>query len=181
MTLQILSLEFRQRCENIALTKRHQLGLYGYSPLSARRLAAYLSVNICFPYEIAGLDTIFVDHLVKSSTWSAITLLIEPRLIVANPSHTPARFESNIMHELAHLLLNHKPEALGLINSNYAARQYAARQEKEAEYLGGCLQIPSVGLDYAQQLNWNKEKIANYYGASKQMVQYRMNMTGHKC
>jgi hypothetical protein len=126
MTFQILSFEFRQRCENIALTQRHELGLYGYSPLPARTLAAQLSVDIYFPHEIAGLDTAFADQLANSLAWSAITIPLNPPLIVASPTHSAARFESDVMHELAHLLLSHKPEQLGSLNDQYASR-YVSR------------------------------------------------------
>ncbi|MCC5658556.1 ImmA/IrrE family metallo-endopeptidase [Nostoc sp. XA010] len=29
--------------------------------------------------------------------------------MVYNPRHAPTRYKSNLMHEIAHLLLNHKP------------------------------------------------------------------------
>lgn len=180
MTFELLSRDFRDHCEDIAVFNRHELGLYGYSPLRARTLAQHFGVDVCFPRQIEGLDEMIATKLITSLSWSGITILTTPPLVVIHPDHAPTRFESDVMHELAHLLLGHKPEQLGFINAKYVSRTYSKRQEKEAEYLGGCLQIPSVGIDFVRRNRLNKVQIAQYFGASEQMVQYRLNVNSGK-
>jgi Zn-dependent peptidase ImmA (M78 family) len=178
MMFHALSNDFRQQSEDIAISHRHKLGLQGYSPLPARTLATHLGVDIQFPYDLEGVGETVVTKLTSSLAWSGITILTEPPVVIVHPNHAATRFESDVMHELAHLLLGHKPEQLGWVTSKYASRSYSKRQEKEAEYLGGCLQITSVGLDFARRNRWNKAQIAQHFGASEQMVQYRWNMSG---
>jgi hypothetical protein len=59
-------------------------------------------------------------------------------------------------------------------------REYRATDEEAATYLGGCLQIPARGLDWAFQHEMNAREIAEHFGASLQMVLYRCNMTGYR-
>lgn len=178
MSISSFDIEFRKECENIAITMRHTLGLHGYLPLSGINLANSLNVTINTPAQLSNLSEATVQQIVQSLKWSAITVLIEPPLIIVHPLHAPTRFESDVMHELSHLLLNHKPEKLGLLSARFVTREYTKRQEREAEYLGGCLQIPAIGLDHARQKGWNKAQTARYFVASEQMVQFRLNMTG---
>src|SRR5215470_5797019 len=58
-------------------------------------------------------------------------------------------------------------------------REYRATDEEAAKYLGGCLQVPARGLDWAFQRCMTIQEIAEHFGASLQMVRYRCNMTGH--
>lgn len=178
MIINRFDVEFRRECENIAIAMRHNLGLRGYSPLSGFNLANSLSVTINTPAQLSNLSEATIQQIIKSIKWSAITILIEPPLIVVHPFHAPTRFESDVMHELAHLLLKHKAEKMGLLSNKYITRDYSKKQEREAEYLGGCLQIPALGLDYARQQGWNKSQTAKFFVASEQMVQFRLNMTG---
>ena len=101
-------------------------------------------------------------------------------LILYNPTHAHTRHESDIMHELSHLLFGHQPIRLRQIAEGLAVREYRVNDEKEAAYLGGCLQITAKGLDWAFQRGMAHNEIAEHFGASLQMVRYRCNMTGRK-
>lgn len=78
------------------------------------------------------------------------------------------------MHELAHVLLEHpmvgfSPETgLPLRNQQH---------EDEATYLGGCLQIPRLGLKWAVAHGYASKQIAEHFGASESMVRFRSNVT----
>ena len=66
-----------------------------------------------------------------------------PCRISASPSQTSeSRIQSDIMHELAHVLLGHKMEEINP-SLGFPLRKYDQSQEDEAEWLGGCLQLPS--------------------------------------
>jgi hypothetical protein len=78
------------------------------------------------------------------------------------------------MHEMAHLLLNHPP-----LEWNAQLGQFEARrklEETEAAYLGGCLQVPHIGLIWAVQIGLTVSQTALHFNASEPMVKYRANV-----
>jgi hypothetical protein len=48
----------------------------------------------------------------------------------------------------------------------------------EAAYLGGCLQLPRLGLKWAVQHSYTCQQVAQHFGTSQKMVSFRSNMTG---
>lgn len=172
---------FKQWCENEAVNWRHQLSLYAYDPLEATQLAAVLNVSLLPPTEIPDFDASLLMRLSgrNDSGWSAATLVLPGYrpLIIYNPYHYPSRHEANIMHELAHLILKHKPITLST-GFPILRLEYHQEDEEEAKYLGGCLQITQAGLDWAIGRGLSREEMAHHFGASPKMVQYRLNMTG---
>ncbi len=103
-----LATEFRQKCEGIATEQRSLLNLRAFEPLPADILAAQLNAKILTSEQIPSLDPSVVKILLDSDQWSAGIINQSPLWIVNNPRHTPARRESNLMHEFGHLLLRHK-------------------------------------------------------------------------
>ncbi len=59
-----------------------------------------------------------------------------------------------------------------------ALRSYNSEHEEEAKCLGSTLQLAKPGLLWASKRNMTNEEIANYFTASIDMVNYRMNTTG---
>ncbi len=177
-----LDRNMRNWCENEGVRWRKELKMYAYDPLPAQRLAQYLKIQVISPVEIPGIDEPLLQCLLaEDAGWSALTLPIgEGRhLIIYNPTHAATRYESNVMHELAHLLLGHQPIRFHQLSGGFFVREYHITDEKVAAYLGGCLQIPARGLDWAFQRSMTLQEIAEHFGASLQMVRYRCNMTGH--
>lgn len=171
-----LTPRFKRCCEAIATERRQRLGLKAYEPLSADRLAADLDASIldleAFPH-LAGQ---FRNLLGSSNNWSATIVREDPIQIINNPNHTGARRESNLMHELAHVLLNHPMAKFNTAGEPLRGEQY----ENEATYLGGCLQIPRRGLLWTIQKGMTLYHISQYFGASEKMVSFRCNATGMK-
>jgi hypothetical protein len=172
---------FRRWCENEAVKWRRKLNLYAYAPLPATKLAALLAVSLIGPNEIPDFDTNQIMSLLKmdSSGWSAVTITVpgQKPLIIYNPLHAPTRHEANIMHELAHLILDHKPIVIQA-KLPFLRQSYRSDDEEEAKYLGGCLQVTRIGLDWAIGRNMSRQQISDHFGASPEMVQYRLNLTG---
>ncbi|YAF97125.1 MAG: ImmA/IrrE family metallo-endopeptidase [Nodularia sp. CChRGM 3473] len=176
MTLtETLPTEFRQKCEGIATEQRSLLKLRAFEPLPADMLAAQLDAKILTPEQIPNLDPSVVEVLLDSDQWSAGIINQSPLWIVNNPRHTPARRESNLMHEFGHLLLRHK---IVRFDSNTGLPMRRHSDEDEATYLGGCLQIPRRGLLWAVQRQMTQAKIALHFNVSEEMVQFRSNVTG---
>ena len=83
--------------------------------------------------------------------------------------------ESNLMHEIAHVLFNHKPVGFDSVTGLPKRKQ---NNEYEATYLGRCPQIPKSGLLWATQRKMLlPHQIAAHFGASEAMVKFRTNVT----
>lgn len=156
---------------------RYRFGLRVNDPLPAEQLLQTLEGEALPPDKIPHIRAETAAWLMAQDDWSAGILRLAPLLIIYNPQHSAARHQSNMMHELAHVLLAHTmvgfSPATGLPLRN-------PRHEDEATYLGGCLQIPRLGLEWAVKSGYDRARIALHFGASEDMVRFRGNMTGLK-
>jgi Zn-dependent peptidase ImmA (M78 family) len=173
---------FKTRCETQAAHLREQLNLAGHEPLPAEKLADNLGIEIFCPQDIPDLSPKMVAHLLSKAArnWSAVTFIAEAQpYIIENTTHSPARRQSDLMHETSHIVLKHKPIRIVSVSwFPFPLREYRKVDEAEAEWLGGCLQVPRIGLEWAIKCQMEQDQIAEYYGASIQMVNYRRNVTG---
>lgn len=170
-----LATEFKRWCEAIATEQRHLLDLRAFDRLSAYQLATHLGATILTPDQLPSLDQQHLEVLLASDTWSAAVICQSPLQIVHNPRHAVACRESNLMHELGHVLLKHP--MIGF-DSRTGLPLRRSQDEKEATYLGGCLQIPYRGLLWAVQREMTLPQITENFGASEEMVLFRSNAVG---
>lgn len=175
---------FKSEAEGISIEYRKLLGLKDYEPLPALKLAAHLEIEVISPMDIPGMSANCLSTLISDSGsdhWSAVTIGREkPSLIIYNNSHSPARTESDIMHEISHVLLAHE---MGQIDTSLGVplRKYDLIQEAEAEWLGGCLQLPKPALlKHFVYNNLTVDQIAEMFTASRAMVNYRIGVSGVK-
>lgn len=173
---------FKQQCESHSIHYREKLNLLPHWRLSAEALADYLECDVLSIVDIPGITQKDVDQLtqVDPRSFSAATVKVDDyTLIVFNPSHTSKRHESNVMHEIAHIVCGHKPIRIGYVPwFPFPLREFRQEDEDEAKWLGGCLQIPRVGLEWALGAKMTPLEISEHFGASPEMVSYRRNMTG---
>lgn len=172
---QSLTTENRQRLEAIASKQRSVLGFKAYEPLPAEVLAQYFQATIFTVQTVPNMESEQLELLCDSNNWSAVIISKKPLHIVHNSRHTPARKQSNLMHEFAHIILNHKMVGY---DAKTGLPQRRQQDEDEAVYLGGCLQIPRRGLLWAKQKQMNISQIAIHFNASKKMVRFRSNVNG---
>jgi Zn-dependent peptidase ImmA (M78 family) len=171
---------FKTQCENMATQVRRELGLKSYEPLSTDRLATYLDVRLISPAHVIGLSPSALRILQGSGAdeWSAVTLTeAEREIVIYNPTHSIARQASDVMHELAHLMLGHKPSTFMLAPGNgWAIRSYDSDQEDEAGWLSGCLLLPRPAL-----LSFEGRpdtEVCAEYGVSLALLRFRRNASG---
>lgn len=173
---------FKTWAEQQAAEQRQALGLSTMAPLPAEQLAAYHSIDIRSPVEIPGMSSEHVEWLLRngSSDWSALTLqTCLGKLILLNTSHSVPRQQSNLMHEIAHILCSHQPTTrIPVSGSSYVLRGYDAVLEEEAGWLGACLQLPRSALSWAMQRRMTAMQISEHFLASIELVRYRHNVTG---
>ena len=173
---------FKKWCEDQAAKWRQELGLPLTGRLPADLLAKRLNIKLLYPRNIPGVSAEDLNQLTYTDpcSWSAVTVAVERcRFTILNSNHSSARRESNLMHELAHIICEHQSKRVVIVPGvPFPLREYRKEDEKEAEWLGGCLQIPRVGLVWALGQNMTQNQIATYYGASSDMVRFRRNVTG---
>jgi hypothetical protein len=175
---------FKTWADNKALEIRTQLGLKDCDPVCAFDLCRLLDIPVCTPFDIQGLPSEYLKALLNegSEYWSAATIPVgKSFIIIHNPTHTPARQQSNLMHELAHILCEHKlSESKEIMGLPECLRDFNEDKENEADWLGGCLQLPRPALWYCLRRGMSMEDIAKQYNCSVEMAQYRINITGVK-
>lgn len=173
---------FKSWCEETALKVRKHQGLALTAPLSPFVLARELRVEVIEPTALKELPEDVRGRLLghHSDCWSAITIPGKRRpLIVYNPSHSAARQNSDLMHELAHIFLGHKPTMLFVDPSaDLALRTHDKAQEEEANWLAGCLLLPREVLLHINATGLGDEAACRQYGVSTKMLVYRTNVSG---
>ncbi len=167
---------FTNRAEQIAEDFRKQLSIHPCGHLCAFRLAEHLSVCVCEATDY-GLDGTWLE---QRTGWSGLYLLNKhgEKIIIHNANHPVGRQQSTIMHELAHIVCKHPLPTEVILPELPFLRQYHPQHEQEAEYLGATLQLTRKGLVWAMRRRMAIAQIADYYKASPEMVDYRLNVSG---
>jgi Zn-dependent peptidase ImmA (M78 family) len=172
---------FKSWCDQTAEAIRRQRGMQAWEPLSARSLAEDLKAVVITPRDLPMLSPEICLRLLRNHNdiWSAITISSDPPLIVYNPEHSPGRQNSDLMHELAHLLLEHVPGTVYIDpKSKLVLRHHDRDQEDQANWLAGCLLLPRAALVKIKQAQWPNEEVCKHYLVSSKMLIYRMNTSG---
>lgn len=171
---------FKKRANQISKKARLKLGLQVKDYLDPNVLAEAMKAQIIDPANLnipsESLD-ILLNH--REDEWSALGAHINGNpAIFINSSHPKTRIEASIMHELAHFILKHEP--MGAVNYfGLPLTRFDKAQEEEAEFLGGCLQIPEECLFplFAFE-KYNLQKLAEHFHCSKQVARMRYNQEG---
>jgi hypothetical protein len=173
---------FKTWSEQLSLSIRRELNLAPHAPLSPLCLAEHLDVRVWTPHDVPGLPRHVLDQLIYHDPdgWSAVTCSSgKDTLIIHNPQHSPARQNSDIAHELAHIILEHEPCKLVVSHdASIVMRNFDAKQEEEANWLGWSLLLPRTALAYATKTRLSTEEIARQWKVSTQLVNFRTKMTG---
>ncbi len=173
---------FKSWAERTSTSFRADLGLDASAPLGPAQLARHLDIDLATPSDIQGLPAEALDQLLRRdpSGWSAVSVFRGERgLVIYNPIHSLGRQASDIMHELAHFILDHAPGSVILSpDGALAMRSYDAKQEEEANWLAWCLLLPRDALLRCARLRLRPEEIAREYGVTVTLVNFRRRITG---
>lgn len=173
---------FKTWCENASRGYRRELRLEPVAPLDPRALAAHLGISVWTPADIPGLSAKDVQHLivVARETWSAATLRDgSESLIIVNSGHARTRQNNSIAHEIAHIVLGHKPAQMFLRDDGQMMMsEYNQDHEDEADWFAGAILLPRDALFHASAQGMSPQAAAAYFGVSVQLYQMRRNRTG---
>ena len=169
---------FKSEAAALGREIRDEMGLDTMDPLDPHQLALHLDIPIlplsAFAGTLAG-----ARHFLSTEreALSALTVFDgHRRTIVHNDSHSKARQNSNLMHELSHGLLLHEPAPA--LDSLTGCRNWNDLNEEEADWLAGELLITSdmaLAVARGQISAWDARKS---YGVSERMLRWRVNITG---
>jgi hypothetical protein len=173
---------FKTWAERTAASLRRELALAADAPIPPSRLAQFLEVELWTPRDVPGLSKAALDQLLVHDPWgwSAVSCAVRGQdVVIYNPRHSDGRQSSDIAHELAHIILGHTPGTIVLSQDGaIVMRSYDPQQEEEANWLGWTILLPRDALAEAVRARLSNSIIAQRYGVSEQLVEYRIRMTG---
>jgi Zn-dependent peptidase ImmA (M78 family) len=172
---------FKAEAERISAAARQLLGLTPSDPINPWAYAAARNV-IVLDMASLNLEQRHRDQLLvkDNESWSGLTLKLENRFfVVVNPSHQLSRQRNTLMHEIAHIHLEHTPARVDFSESGMMLlSDYPADQEDEADWLAAAVLIPRDALHNLRRAGQGSDEIAAYFGVSKQLTDWRIRMTG---
>ncbi len=172
---------FKTWCENVSAQYRRNLNLRPHDPLDPHALAEHVGVRLWRPDEVPGVEPHHLRILLHDDpdSWSAITICVGTRsVIIVNSSHSPARQASDVMHELAHVILAHEPARMDVTEDGIMVLStFDSLQENEAAWLSGCLLLPRTALVAIARNQLDSVAAAARYGVSAEMLRYRRSVT----
>lgn len=173
---------FKSQCERRAAEVRKQLGIAQAGPLSAELLATSLGVTVWSTQDIEGLPLEQLSILDDESddSWAALTMRMETNhLVVYKPVCSEGRRNNVIMHELAHVILGHElAQACILDDGSLVPGNFSQEQEDEADWLAGTLLLPRPALLSIRQRRLTDDQACGEYMVSREMLTWRIRMTG---
>ena len=173
---------FKAWAERAAASLRKDMGLPLWGTLDCRRLANHLGVMLFSPRQIVGLPLEILKQLSKIDPWgwSASTLEVQgSTFVIYNTRKSLGRQASDIVHELAHLILGHHPAIVVFSeDGQLAIRSFDEKQEDEANWLAWTLLLPRDALIAARRSGMLAAQIATEYGVTETLVNFRLRMTG---
>lgn len=168
---------FRREAEEYAQEFRAELGLRDYDPLDPRLLAEHLGICVHALSKQPDVPEAVKEHFARggNSDFSATTLADGTyREIIHNDFQHPNRQNSNIIHEISHILLGHPPRPP---MRNDSCMNFDASMEKEASELGFTLLVPKVAALYTVENCRDLQAACRFYGVSLSLLQYRIRIT----
>ncbi|HEY3692881.1 MAG TPA: ImmA/IrrE family metallo-endopeptidase [Pseudonocardiaceae bacterium] len=169
---------FKAEAEREAARVRNELGLASHDRLDPRDLAKHLSVSIVDASELVDIAELEDLERLQAFAFSAATFEIEQRkIIVVSPLRNTGRQNSDIAHELAHVMLKHDLSEIREVDG-MPFRTCKPDEEEEATAFGGTLLLPRPLLLSAARRQASIEQIANQYDVTVEMARFRYNTTG---
>ncbi|HEV2628537.1 MAG TPA: ImmA/IrrE family metallo-endopeptidase [Pseudolabrys sp.] len=152
-----------------------------YAPFDPWRYAEHLKV-VVLDFHKLGLSPAALRQLtaVDGDSWSAMTIKQDELIgVVLNPSHADTRQRADLMHELAHIELEHVPMRVEVSKTGLMLlSDYSEEQEQEADWHAAAYLLPRDGIFRLRSRNKSAADIGQHFGVSKALCEWRLRMTG---
>ncbi|MBN1171293.1 MAG: ImmA/IrrE family metallo-endopeptidase [Micromonosporaceae bacterium] len=170
---------FKTEAERLADRMRAQLGLEPHDRMAIRNLAIHLGVEMHSADSLVARSDLDELNRIQPGAFSAATFHLPGgrTAIITNPDSEPGRINSDIAHEIAHLLLNHEVRELQQLGG-HTFFTCNPEQEEEANWLGACLLLSRALLLREAFAGSDPTIIAQRYDVSIPMARFRLNASG---
>ena len=170
---------FKAEADRLAERTRTQMGLRPHDQTDIRQLAKHLNVEVIPADRLVDRARLEELERTQPGAFSAATFhLPDGRTVaVCNPCSDPGRTNSDIGHEIAHILLDHDVREIQQI-AGHTFITCNPEQEEEATWLAGCLLLPRSLLLREAYNGTSAEDIADKYEVSPHMARFRLNTSG---
>lgn len=170
---------FKTEAERLADRTRAELGLLPHAHMSIRDLATHLDIEMHPADDLVDRADLEELHELQPGAFSAATFHLPSgrTVIVSNPLSDSGRTNSDIAHEIAHLLLNHEVRDIQQL-AGHTFFTCNPEQEEEANWLAGCLLLPRPLLLREAYAGSDPEVIAKNHDVSVPMARFRLNASG---
>ena len=169
---------FKILAERLAEETRSNMGLKPTDGLDAKALAKHAGAKVRAADELTSLSNLERLESLQPGAFSACTFQVFGRpIIVYSPLASKARTQSDIAHEVAHILLSH---GLQTVEQLDGAGFFTCDpdEEQEANWLAGCLLLPRTLLLRVARRGLGPAYIAQRYKVSRRMAEFRLRATG---
>ena len=114
------------------------------------------------------------------SSWSGMAIRESGLIgVLVNPTHSPERQASTMMHELSHIVLKHVPVRVDVSSAGILlVSEYSEDDEDEANWLSGALLFPATLSSTTGRKIGLLRKLLSHFGVSSEMYDWRIRMTG---
>jgi|SRR5450755_116708 Zn-dependent peptidase ImmA (M78 family) len=169
---------FLAEAERHAARIRSELGQASTSKLSMEVVASHLGIRVIAADKLVDFSRLQDLERIQAFAFSACTFDLDGiKVVVFNPIRSAERRESDIGHEVSHVILGHELSALRTI-AGTPFRTCQPDQEEEATNLAGTILLPRPLLLSAARRGLGVEEIAQRCGVTVDMARFRLNRTG---
>ena len=170
---------FKAEAERLATDIWTAMHLKPGDCMIALELAMHVGCVVRAADELVGIAKL--EHLksIQDDAFFACTFKLPKgrNAIVFNPLMPETRRNSDIAHEVSHIVLDHPLSRLERLG-DVAFLSCNKQQEEEAAWLSGCLLLPRFALINDLSKGMVSATIADKRNLSKPMVDYRVRVTG---
>ncbi|HTU38267.1 MAG TPA: ImmA/IrrE family metallo-endopeptidase [Acidimicrobiales bacterium] len=146
--------------------------------VDALEFATHVKAEVRRADELTSPEKLQTLEELQPGAFSACTFTIgEKHIIVYNPVASLGRTQSDIAHEVAHIMLKHEMKTVETI-AGLTFFTCDPEEEQEANWLAGCLLLPRRLLYLAARRGMRAPEIAEQFTVSEQMAAFRLRTTG---
>lgn len=170
---------FKAEAERLAKDIWSEMSLTHSDSMDAMRLAEHLGCIVRRADALVDIGKLEELKRIQDNAFFACTFELpgDRYAIVYNPLMSERRRNSDVAHEVAHIVLGHSLSRLERLG-DVAFLRCDKQQEEEAGWLSGCLLLPRFVLMHDLRKRRKHETIARNRVLSSDMVDYRVRVTG---
>ena len=169
---------FKAQAERLAEETRSDMGIRPSDGLDAVALATHAGANVIRADKLTSHSKLKALEALQPGAFSACTFQVRGRsIIVYSPLASFGRTQSDIAHEVSHILLGHDLQTVQQLDG-LSFFTCDPDEEQEANWLASCLLLPRTLILQAVRRGLSAVEIAQKHGVSQPMAEFRIRATG---